>query len=169
MRLLEALLKYPEMFSCPFVLKKLMHKRWLKVLCQLMSFSIEEACQTFHIFSDIKELSNNRSDGLICMGPFKNTTVCHSPLGHKSWTRLSDYTTATVCQKWKSLSCVRLFAIPWNSPGQNTGVGSLSLLQGILPTQESNPGLPHCRQILCQLSESKHQFQFLEWLVFLGS
>ena len=36
--------------------------------------------------------------------------------------------------------------------GQNTGVGSLSLLQGIFPTQGSNPGLPHCRQILYQLS-----------------
>ena len=41
---------------------------------------------------------------------------------------------------------------PWNSPGQNTGVGSLSLLQGIFPTQGFNPGLPHCRQILYQLS-----------------
>ena len=41
---------------------------------------------------------------------------------------------------------------PWNSPGQNTGVGCHSLLQGIFPTQESNPGLPHCRQILYQLS-----------------
>ena len=41
---------------------------------------------------------------------------------------------------------------PWNSPGQNTGVGSLSLLQGIFPTQGSNPGLPHCRQILYQLN-----------------
>ena len=39
---------------------------------------------------------------------------------------------------------------PWNSPSQNTGVGSLSLLQGIFPTQDSNPGLPHCRQILYQ-------------------
>ena len=37
---------------------------------------------------------------------------------------------------------------PWNSPGQNTGVGSLSLLEGIFPTQGSNPDLPHCRQIL---------------------
>ena len=37
---------------------------------------------------------------------------------------------------------------PWNSLGQNTGVGSLSLLHGIFPTQESNPGLLHCRQIL---------------------
>ena len=41
---------------------------------------------------------------------------------------------------------------PWNSPGQNTGVGSLSLLQGIFPTQGLKPGLPHCRQILYQLS-----------------
>ena len=41
---------------------------------------------------------------------------------------------------------------PWNSPGQNTGVGGLSLLQGIFPTQGLNPGLPHCRRILYQLS-----------------
>ena len=41
---------------------------------------------------------------------------------------------------------------PWNSPSQNIGVGSLSLLQGIFPTQGSNPGLLHCRQILNQLS-----------------
>ena len=40
----------------------------------------------------------------------------------------------------------------WNSPGQNTGVGSLSLLQGIFPTQGSNPRLTHCRRILYQLS-----------------
>ena len=40
----------------------------------------------------------------------------------------------------------------WNSPGQNSGVGSLSLLQGIFPTQGSNPSPPHCRQILYQLS-----------------
>ena len=31
---------------------------------------------------------------------------------------------------------------PWNSPGENTGVGSLSFLQGIFPTQGLNPGLP---------------------------
>ena len=40
----------------------------------------------------------------------------------------------------------------WNSPGQNTGVGSLSFLQGIFPTQGSNPGLLHCRWTLYQLS-----------------
>ena len=41
---------------------------------------------------------------------------------------------------------------PWNSPGQNTGVGSVSLLQGIFPTQGSDLSLLHCRQILYQLS-----------------
>ena len=41
---------------------------------------------------------------------------------------------------------------PWNSPGQNTGVGSLTLLQGIFPTQESNWGLLYRRRILYQLS-----------------
>ena len=41
---------------------------------------------------------------------------------------------------------------PWNSLGQNAGVGSLSLLQGIFATQGSKPGLLHCRQILYQLS-----------------
>ena len=45
----------------------------------------------------------------------------------------------------------------WNSPGQNTGAGSLSLLQGIFPTQVSNPGLPHCRQIVYQLSHREAQ------------
>ena len=41
---------------------------------------------------------------------------------------------------------------PWNSLGLNTRVGSLSLLQGIFPTQESNRGLLRCRWILYQLS-----------------
>ena len=54
---------------------------------------------------------------------------------------------------------------PWNSPGQNTGVGSLSLLQGIFQTQESNPGLPHCRQILYQLSY-KGSPRILEWVAY---
>ena len=74
--------------------------------------------------------------------------------------------------KWKLLksalvcmlsrfSCAQLFATlwtvahqalcPWDSLGKNTGVGCHALLQGIFPTQESNPHLLqllHCRQIL---------------------
>ena len=41
---------------------------------------------------------------------------------------------------------------PWNFHGKNTGMGCHFLLQGIFPTQESNPGLPHCRQTLYHLS-----------------
>ena len=46
---------------------------------------------------------------------------------------------------------------PWDDPGQNTGVGSLSLLQGIFPTQGLNPSLPHCRQTLLSESLGKPQ------------
>ena len=53
---------------------------------------------------------------------------------------------------------------PWNSPGQNTGVGSLSLLQWIFPTQGLNPGLLHCKQILYQLSHKEAQNIALEFL-----
>ena len=58
--------------------------------------------------------------------------------------------------KWKSvmsdsLQLLGLYS-PWNSPGQNTGVGIRSLLQGIFPSLGSNPGLPCYQQILYQLS-----------------
>ena len=39
-------------------------------------------------------------------------------------------------------------SVQGDSPGKNTGVGCHALLQGIFPTQGSNPGLPYCRQIL---------------------
>ena len=56
---------------------------------------------------------------------------------------------------------------PWNSPVQNTGVGSLSLLQGIFPTQELNQGLLHCRQILQQLSYQGSPIQILMCQILL--
>ena len=61
---------------------------------------------------------------------------------------------------------------PWNSPGQNTGVDSCSLLQGIFPTQGSNPGLLHCRWILYQLSHEESPLKggivFFTWFFKLG-
>ena len=54
---------------------------------------------------------------------------------------------------------------PWNSPGQNTGVSSCSLLWGIFPTQGSNPGLLHCRQSLYQLSH-QGSWRILEWVAY---
>ena len=63
-----------------------------------------------------------------------------------------------------SLRLHRLYS-PWNSPGKNTGVGDLSILQGIFPTQGLKPGLPRCRQILYQLSH-KGSPRILEWVVY---
>ena len=64
-----------------------------------------------------------------------------------------------IYMKWSGSSSVvsdslrpRGLYSPWNSPGQNTGVGSHSLLQGIFPTQGSNPGLTRGRRLLYQLS-----------------
>ena len=91
----------------------------------------------------------------------------------KSWTRLSDWT-ELICgiqseSESDSHSVVSdslwphgLYS-PWNSPGQNTGVGSLSLLQGIFPNQESNQGLLHCRRILYQLSYEGNSVESKIW------
>ena len=57
---------------------------------------------------------------------------------------------------------------PQDSLGKNTGVGSLSLLQGIFTTQGLNPGLPHCRRILYQLSH-KESPRIMEWVAYLFS
>ena len=62
-------------------------------------------------------------------------------------------------------SCLSLCNPKDYPPGQNTGGGSLSLLQGIFPTQGSNPGLPHCGLILYQLSH-KGSPKILEWITY---
>ena len=57
--------------------------------------------------------------------------------------------------KVKLLSRVRsanLWTVSRDFPGKSTGVGCHSLLQGIFPTQGSNPGLLHCRRMLYHLS-----------------
>ena len=70
--------------------------------------------------------------------------------------------------KWQLLSCVQLLVTPWTTQSmefsrpENTGVDSLFLLQGIFLTQGSNPGLPHCRLFLYQLSH-KGSPRILEW------
>ena len=66
--------------------------------------------------------------------------------------RWENWFTKTSIMWFKRKLLIRLTYGPWKSPGQNPGVGSRSLLQEIFPTQGSNPGLPHCRWILYQLS-----------------
>ena len=54
---------------------------------------------------------------------------------------------------------------PWNSLGQNTGVGRLSFLQQIFPSQGLNPGFPHFRQILYHLIH-KGSPRIPEWVSY---
>ena len=70
--------------------------------------------------------------------------------------------------KFQSESHSVLFDCLWprNSLSQSTGVGRLSLLQAIFPTQKSNPGLLHCRQILCSLNH-KGSSRILVWYPIL--
>ena len=69
-----------------------------------------------------------------------------------------------VIQSCPTLQLLGLYS-PWNFPDQNTEVGSLSLLQEVFPAQGSNPGLPHCRWILYQLSH-KGSPRILEWVAY---
>ena len=85
----------------------------------------------------------------------------------KSRTQLSDWTELKV-KVLVAQSCPTLCNLtvsPWNSPGKNTGVGTLSLLQWIIPTQELNWGLLHCRWILYQLCFQGSP-RILEWAAF---
>ena len=73
--------------------------------------------------------------------------------------------TQWTCEVKVTQLCLTLCDSPWNSPGENTGVDNLSLLQRISPTQGLNPGLPLCRQILYQLSH-KGSPGLLEWVAY---
>ena len=77
----------------------------------------------------------------------KNTYIKHLLVSVKIYIYIYN----NICYHLESESCSIMsdslqthgLYSPWNSPGQNTGMGSLSLLQGIFPTQGSNLGLPH--------------------------
>ena len=122
-------------------------------------------CNTFtsFFFLELNLGPGQRKLGVLTTGPTGNSL---DPIFHLLKTLVSRSQScipaALPARKWKCESesrSVRSNSLrphglysPWNSPGQTTGVGSLSLLQGIFPTQESNRGLLHCRRILNQLS-----------------
>ena len=97
----------------------------------------EEAC------CSEKEKREMRFFSFPFLGPKKIKRTVSRP--EHSWSEVK------VAQSCPTL-CNPMDYSPWNSPGQNTGVGSLSLLQQIFPTQEVNRGLLHGRWILYQLS-----------------
>ena len=107
-----------------------------------------------------------------CTSTFSTGWCWDTSLFSLGYQRYKSFPIINICL-FESESCSVLFYSlqlhglhsPWNSSGQNTGVGSLSFLQGIFPTQRSNPGFPQCRQTLYQLS---HQGcpRILEWVAY---
>ena len=80
------------------------------------------------------------------------------------WCSCSTLTPPLTTALWSPYSLIHGLCSPWNSPGQNPGVGSHSLLQRIFPTQGWNPGLLHCRWIPYHLS---HQGSPIYWVTTL--
>ena len=70
------------------------------------------------------------------------------------WTAMPSSRASSQRRDHTQVTHISANSLPSEPPGKpnNTGVGSLSLLQGIFPTQESNQGLLHCRWILYKLS-----------------
>ena len=113
----------------------------------------------------------------------KVTQSCPTPLNPMDYTAKSLQLCPTLCDpiggsppgspipgifqarvlEWGAIAFSDGLYSPWNSPGQNAGVGSLSLLQGIFPTQGLNPRLPYCRQILYCLSYWLMEFSRQEY------
>ena len=81
----------------------------------------------------------------------------------QAWTFLKWSESRSVVSN--SLQPMNCSSCPRNSPGQNTGVGSLFLFQGIFPTQGSNPGLLHCGHIVYQLNHQGSP-RILEWVAY---
>ena len=98
-----------------------------------------------------KEGSVGQGSCLLWGAPF--STISYS---HHTVLRLAAQSCPTL---WpRGLQPAR-FLWPWDSPDKNTGVGCHALLQGIFPTQCSNPGLPHCRRILYHLSHQRRRWR----------
>ena len=105
----------------------------------------------------IEPMSPTLAGGFVTTQPRESESESHSVLLDSLWPHgLSDQISCSVVSD-SLRPHESQHARPWNSPGQRTGVGSHSLLQGIFATQILNPGLLHCRQILYQLSLGRHR------------
>ena len=104
-----------------------------------------------------------------CLSGHEFQQILEDSGGQKSLSGYHPYMHAKLHQSYPTLcdpmDCSPQAPLSWDSPGKNTGVGYYALLQGIFPTQGLNPGLPHCRQILYQLSH-KGNPRILEWVAY---
>ena len=130
---------------------------------------LKKVGKTTRLFSHGKNLSHGKTLkwtlDLVRLWLFGSEDLCQ-PQFANLWSKENPGSIVKWKVKWsevKSVSHAQLFATPWTVActkllhpwdflGKNTGVGCRFLLQGIFPTQGSNPGLLHCRQTLYRLS-----------------
>ena len=126
----------------------------------LPNLAIEPVSPASQVHSLLLSHQGSPSTGSRSLNLMKNTQLIlfTAWLCQLFWRRtLFIFLAVLVERKWVTQSCPTLcnphwLYSPWNSPGQDTGVVSCCLLQGIFLTQESHQGLLHCRWILYQLS-----------------
>ena len=128
---------------------------WCMWICGLLTVKDEQHFKMWYKLRVIVYLlyAGHIAHQLTCITSFGLPTINISIYESESCSVVSD-----------SLQLHGLYS-PWNSPGQNTAVGSLSLLQGIFPSRGLNPGLQHCTGILYQLSH-RGSPRILEWVVY---
>ena len=131
------------MFSCSFNIK----------LSEINRMNVQRSSRASEVAQMAKNMSATQETRVQCLGwvdPLEKGMATH-PSIHAweiPWTEEPSESRSVISDSFRPHG---LYS-PWDSPGQNPGVGSLSLLQRIFLTQESNQGLLQCRQILCQLS-----------------
>ena len=118
------------------------------------------------VFPQIPLIKEDFSETLYKGKKYKSKIRPSPPLPYLLYFSSWHLLTQTWKRKWKPRATLWPHGYsPWNSPGQNIGVCSLSFLHGIFPTRGLNPGLPHCRQILYQLSHKGSPW-ILEWVAY---
>ena len=111
--------------------------------------------------------SASRVSASLCNATSKNVLIWYSPIFCIS--TVLCLVIQSCLTLWDSMDCSPPgSSAHGDSPGKNTGVGCHDLHQGIFPTQGSNPGLPHCRQILYCLSHQESPW-ILEWVAYFFS
>ena len=126
----------------------------------LLAFTRQRELYPFNALSQcyVSSVSSSKTDQWDILTVLKAHKISRRSIKLRTLCNLDWISALKICRKSESCSVMSdslqphgLYS-PWNSLGQNTWVGSLYLLQGIFPTQGSNPGLLSCRQILYQLS-----------------
>ena len=118
---------------------RIQYVRHVTAICcdtRMLCLMLNTLCDSVLVFRDMKKRQRKRKQPVIAA---------------KSWAYVTWFG-LTLCDP---MDCRARLLCPWDSPGKNTGVGCHSLLQGIFPTQGSNPGLLHCKQMLYHLRQQR--------------